>query len=317
MSIAERSDLYVSTDGSIGGTLAYIAPETLSGRFDIRSDIFSFGCTLYEILTANRSSGAPPRTSCSLAARRVDISGLPEIGQIPQTMLPILQKTLEQDPEARYTSFDELAQDSMQAYEHLCGLPFTIPPEVVPDSANALHNRGSSLANLGFYKDAAEYYRKALALAPDMPDTEVLLVMRWLARGTCVGGIEVFSHLLIKDAQDDRARWSGQGPGWFGRRAQRPGTTCHAAPIRQLLRAGAVHGARLLEQMGYVEEAKTWTVGVPERRRATVLDGMTLTEDMEVQASFRVTPYRQRQVTQLKAVARPLHTGRLHRGIAR
>ncbi|MHB2021517.1 MAG: protein kinase domain-containing protein, partial [Candidatus Xenobia bacterium] len=301
--VAERTDLYVSTDGSVGGTLAYIAPETLTGSFDVRSDIFSFGCTLYEILTSRPVFvGSTTHELISSRLVPVDLAGLPEIGQVPQTLLPILQKTLEQDPDARYPTFDELAQDLMAAYEHLCGLPFSMPPQVPADSANALHNRGSSLANLGFFKDAAEYYRKALALAPDMPDTEVLLGDALVGAGDIDGGIEVFSRALMRDPHDDRARMS------LAKALAALGDFHGALEQLAMLRQSATFfvpasfmGARILQQMGYVEEAKTWTVGVPERRRTTALDNLATTEDLEVQASFRVTPFRQRQVKQLKA----------------
>jgi eukaryotic-like serine/threonine-protein kinase len=45
----------VTQKGSIVGTFQYMAPEVLQGaEADVRSDLFSFGCVLYEMVTGRR-----------------------------------------------------------------------------------------------------------------------------------------------------------------------------------------------------------------------------------------------------------------------
>src|SRR5262245_5645221 len=100
---------------SAEGTMHYIAPEQ-TGRMglgvDFRTDLYSLGATLYELL-----AGRPPfRTSTALELIHAHIAAQPRAAvevdaRIPLTLSRIVGKLLEKDPELRYQTARGLAAD--------------------------------------------------------------------------------------------------------------------------------------------------------------------------------------------------------------
>jgi serine/threonine protein kinase len=92
----------LSEEGRILGTSAYMSPEQARGLpVDKRTDIWAFGCVLYEMLTG-RTPFAGQTISDTLAAvleREPDWSCLPEA--LPVNIRRLLQRCLEKDPKRR------------------------------------------------------------------------------------------------------------------------------------------------------------------------------------------------------------------------
>jgi predicted Ser/Thr protein kinase len=94
------------------GTLRYTAPECLRGRADARSDLYSLGLTLYELLV-----GVPafPGSDRIELVRRVIEGDFPPPGRvdasIPADLEAIVLKAAAHAPEDRYPDADALAQD--------------------------------------------------------------------------------------------------------------------------------------------------------------------------------------------------------------
>ncbi len=87
----EGSDAMKSAVGAIVGTPAYLAPEQLEGRpADARSDIFSFGCVLCEMVTGHRASEREEQKSRS------------------SPLGALVQRCLRPDPEQRIQSMEEV-----------------------------------------------------------------------------------------------------------------------------------------------------------------------------------------------------------------
>ncbi len=101
----------LTTDGSLVGTLLYVAPESLSSlTVDWRSDIYALGVTMYELLT-----GTPPFTDENQISVYYKILNsppppFPETISINLEMKEIVLKCLEKDPEKRYQNARELRE---------------------------------------------------------------------------------------------------------------------------------------------------------------------------------------------------------------
>ena len=96
--------------GVVVGTIAYMAPEQAQGKpIDARSDIFSFGIVLYELLAGRR----PFAGATDLELLQTVIHGtpapLPEATPLPLRLL--VEKALEKDPAERYQSMREMVVD--------------------------------------------------------------------------------------------------------------------------------------------------------------------------------------------------------------
>ncbi len=91
-------------ENTIIGTRGYRAPETWAGRTDFVSDIYSFGATMYAMLTGGAPKGRdnPLQSGRQLAAP----SSLND--RVPPELDAITLKCLEEDPRNRYQSFAEI-----------------------------------------------------------------------------------------------------------------------------------------------------------------------------------------------------------------
>jgi Tol biopolymer transport system component/predicted Ser/Thr protein kinase len=99
--------------GGIAGTIAYMSPEQLRGEpVDARSDVFSLGAVLYEMLTGRPAFGGG--TAAVVAGQVLHAPPRPPVqirADSPPGVQQVVVKALEKDPAARYQSAAELRAD--------------------------------------------------------------------------------------------------------------------------------------------------------------------------------------------------------------
>jgi len=114
--------------GSLVGTFQYMSPEQIEGKeADVRSDIFSFGALLYEMVTGQRAFGGS--TPASVIAAVLNSKPKPILGLQPLTP-PALDRLvwtcLEKDPELRWQTAHDIKLH-LGAIQELGGGPAILP----------------------------------------------------------------------------------------------------------------------------------------------------------------------------------------------
>ena len=157
--------------GVVVGTIAYMSPEQASGKsLDSRSDIFSFGIVLYELLSGQRPFDA--KTDLELLQTIIHSAARPLEPEIPQGVRNIVEKALEKDAADRYQSMKEIVVDLRRlARQSLTDAqPAALIPAAVPTQPSIavmpFANMSSDKENEFFGDGLAEEIINVLANVP-------------------------------------------------------------------------------------------------------------------------------------------------------
>jgi Tol biopolymer transport system component len=122
LSEAEEADVFAPTEsvhldamlkteaGTIIGTVAYMSPEQAdSHKVDERSDIFSLGAVLYEMITGRRAFAGDSKLSTLAAVLHNEPKPLGQSAEgVPREVERIIMRCLRKDPERRWQSMADL-----------------------------------------------------------------------------------------------------------------------------------------------------------------------------------------------------------------
>src|SRR5437667_1795626 len=141
-----------SKPGVVLGTVGYMSPEQAQGRvneIDHRSDIFSFGCILYEAITRRKAfAGKDAIDSLNKIIREQPTPIANFDPDVPYDLQRIVRRCLAKDPEERYQTIKDVAIEIKEVRRELqgrAGIDTTVPP---PSIAGSTSHQGADASHI-------------------------------------------------------------------------------------------------------------------------------------------------------------------------
>jgi Tol biopolymer transport system component/predicted Ser/Thr protein kinase len=106
----DETEAVLTRAGTVFGTCAYMSPEQAEGReIDARSDVFSFGAVLYEMVTGRKAFARDSASATIAAVLRDEPEPAASVsGNVPEALNRVIHRCLRKDPAKRFQSMADL-----------------------------------------------------------------------------------------------------------------------------------------------------------------------------------------------------------------
>ena len=120
----------VTAQGAIMGTVAYMSPEQAEGKVvDARTDIFSFGSVLYEMVTGQRAFQGDTPLSAVTAVLREEPQQISQVREgVPRELERVIVRCLRKDPSRRWQSMADVTIALRELKEEFDSGPPAVSP---------------------------------------------------------------------------------------------------------------------------------------------------------------------------------------------
>ena len=187
------SPAMLTAAGIVLGTAAYMAPEQAKGReADRRSDIWAFGCVLYEMLTGRRPFDGEDMTDVLGAVVRLEPQWEALPSDVPAPVRTLLRRCLVKD---RRTRVGDIAA-VLFVLDHQAGAAPTVPVAARPNRIPWLI---AAIATIALIATAfiAQRMSRARMVAPDLVQFTIAPPPNTFLGGPAAGGTGTAAQLAV------------------------------------------------------------------------------------------------------------------------
>ena len=199
----QRGLTFLSTYNNriVAGSPPWMAPEQFYGVAEVKSDIYSFGIVLYQLINRGELPFQPRKgDTWRTAHKEYPVPAIPKQGA---AVAHVLDKCLQKRRDKRYEDFSGLRKDLEDVFKREITRKTGEKPPAAPHLEELkeadLINKGMSLANLGLIEEGIRNYREGLKLNPKNADAHYNLGNALAQKGLLGEAINAYKEAIRID----------------------------------------------------------------------------------------------------------------------